>query len=183
MSCYHQASAKRQSGAREIILRFHVCVCPVVRLHEHVATSSCRQPVRVATSQTRPCFLFSHNDNTPLPSTALPPSSSTTHTPFSFLGVLHALVHISTAASYHLTNELANMHSHLVATVTGLMAGLAVAQDGTSAHVFPYADRKLLTLQPPTSQPAPALSRPSTPPPWSPSTDVARASVTVRSAL
>ena len=167
-------------------LRFHISLCHW-RLLEHVGTSSCRQPVRVATSQTRPCFLFSHNKNTPLPSTALPPSSSTTHT--------HTLLFLFSASctlSYipprqpltTLTNEIANMRSHLVATVAGLMAGLAVAQDGTSAHISPYTDRKLLILsKPPTSQLSPALSRPSTPPPWSPSTDVARASVTVRSAL
>lgn len=79
MSRYHQASAKKQSEASETVLRFHMSRLFrlfVVRLHEHVATSSCRHPPTVATSQTRPCLLFSRNKNTPLPSTALPPYSS-----------------------------------------------------------------------------------------------------------
>ena len=102
----------------------------------------------VATSQTRPCcfFIFSQQKH----ATSLfrsPTSLIHHHQPLSFF--LHALVHISTADSYHHTTEIVDMHSHLVATAAiGLMASLAVAQDGISARILPYTDRKLLTPTP-----------------------------------
>jgi len=146
---------------------------------EHVATRQSRLPKHGRTHN-------KHATSLDCSSTSLPPSSFHTHSspPFSFLpGSLLLYIPLRQPLTT-LTNEIANMRSHLVATVAGLMAGLAVAQDGTSAHISPYTDRKLLILsKPPTSQLSPALSRPSTPPPWSPSTDVARASVTVPSAL
>lgn len=145
MSCYHQSSAKSPSE-RAVVCR---------------AFAKARgRVVMQATDESRdfpntPVFLFLLLiTNTPLPSTALPPSSSssTTHTPssptlsFSHQPPARPLVHISTAHSYQKPNDIANMQLHVVATAIGLMASLAVAQDGTSARLFPYTDHNLLIL-------------------------------------
>ena len=135
MSCCHQTSASHQSERAVVCRAFAKARGP--RRHAGNRRES-RLPKHARVS-----FSSSHNINTPLPSTALPPSPSTTHTPSSPLffpprqPTLHALPHISfTAHSYHQTNDIANMHSHVVATAIGLIASLAAAQDGTSAHLF-----------------------------------------------